>query len=103
VRCWSGVEDRPTPLLVMVRVRREWLDLSPGSAAHLDEPLERVVASEGEWAELRLRFAGVPAARTLLSFDGNVEVTSPEEVRADLASVAAEVVEQYSNIGSSIR
>jgi hypothetical protein len=52
----------------MVRVRREWLDLSPGSAAHLDEPLERVVASEGEWAELRLRFAGVPAARTLLSF-----------------------------------
>ena len=46
---------------------------------------------------LRLRFATVPAARTLLSFGGNVEVTSPPEVRADLAAVAAEVVEQYSN------
>ena len=38
------------------------------------------------------------AARTLLSFGGNVEVTSPPEVRADLAAVAAEVVAQYSNV-----
>ena len=50
-----------------------------------------------QWAELRLRFPGVAAARSLLSFGGNVEVTSPPEVRADLAAVAAEVVDQYSN------
>jgi predicted DNA-binding transcriptional regulator YafY len=33
----------------------------------------------------------------------NVEVTSPAEVRADLAAVAAEVAGQYSNISSVIR
>jgi hypothetical protein len=37
----------------------------------------------------------VPAARTLLSFGGNVEVVSPPEVRADLASVAADVIARY--------
>jgi hypothetical protein len=47
--------------------------------------------------EVRLRFAAVKAARTLLSFGGNVEVTSPPEVRAGLAAVAADVVELYSN------
>jgi hypothetical protein len=44
----------------------------------------------------QLRFAAVRAARTLLSFGANVEVISPPEVRADLAAVAAEVVECYS-------
>jgi hypothetical protein len=35
------------------------------------------------------------AARPLLSFGANVEVLSPESVRADLATVAAEVVACY--------
>ena len=43
----------------------------------------------------QLRFAAVPAARTLLSFGGNVEVVSPPEVRADLASAAADVITLY--------
>jgi predicted DNA-binding transcriptional regulator YafY len=47
---------------------------------------------------VRLRFAAVPAARTLLSFGADVEVVSPTEVRADLACVAAEIVAQYSNV-----
>ena len=89
------VEDRPAPLEVAVRVRREWLDLfGRMCAAHLAGPLP---AAAGEWAEVRLRFAAVKAARTLLSFGRNVEVTSPAEVRADLAAVAAEVVASYSN------
>jgi hypothetical protein len=46
---------------------------------------------------VRLRFAAVKAARTLLSFGGNLQVTSPTSVRADLAEVAAEVVACYSN------
>ncbi len=46
---------------------------------------------------MRLRYAGVKAARPLLSFGANVEVTSPASVRADLAEVAAEVVACYSN------
>ena len=55
-------------------------------------------AAVGEWTEVRLRFAALQAARTLLSFGGNVEVILPPEVRADLAAVAAEVVAQYSNV-----
>jgi hypothetical protein len=54
-----------------------------------------VAGSDAEWAVVRLRFAAVPAARTLLSFGGNVEVVSPPEVRADLASVAADVLACY--------
>jgi WYL domain len=61
-------------------------------AAHLDGPLP---AATGEWTEVRLRFAAVKAARTLLSFGGNVEVVSPSEVRADLAAVATEVAARY--------
>jgi predicted DNA-binding transcriptional regulator YafY len=40
----------------------------------------------------------VKAARTLLSFGANVEVLSPPEVRAELAAVAMEIVELYSNL-----
>ena len=47
---------------------------------------------------MRLRFAAVKAARTLLSFGANVEVMSPPEVRADLVAVALEIVELYSNL-----
>jgi predicted DNA-binding transcriptional regulator YafY len=94
------VEDRPAPLEVLVRVRREWLDLfGRMCAANLAEPLEPgpAAAGEPEWTEVRLRYPGVMAARPLLSFGGNVEVVSPDAVRADLAAVAAEVVGLYSN------
>jgi len=96
-----GVEDRPAPVVVLVRVRREWLDMFGRiCAAHLDGPVEPGPAAAGEleWAEVRLRFAAVPAARTLLSFARNVEVTSRPEVRADLAAAAAEVAALYSNV-----
>jgi predicted DNA-binding transcriptional regulator YafY len=97
---WSSlrreVEDRPAPLEVVVRVRREWLDLfGRMSAAHLDGPLPQAA---GEWTQVRLRYPGVMAARPLLSFGANVEVVSPASVRADLAAVAAEIVDQYSNV-----
>ena len=54
-------------------------------------------AAAGEWAEVSLLFPAVKAARTLLSFAGNVEVVSPPEVRADQAAVAAAVVAQYTS------
>jgi len=97
---WSSlrreVEDRPAPLEVVVRVRREWLDLfGRMCAAHLDGPLPQAT---GEWTQVRLRYPGVMAARPLLSFGANVEVVSPASVRADLAAVAAEIVDQYSNV-----
>jgi predicted DNA-binding transcriptional regulator YafY len=73
---WSSlrreVEDRPAPLEVVVRVRREWLDLfGRMSAAHLAGPLPQAT---GEWTQVRLRYPGVMAARPLLSFGANVEV-----------------------------
>ena len=84
------------PLEVVVRVRREWLDIFGRiCAANLTGPLP---LATGEWIELRLRFAGVKAARTLLSFGANVEVISPPEVRAELAAVALEIVDLYSNV-----
>ncbi len=88
------VEDRPAGLLVTARVRREMLDMFGRiCAANLDGPVP--ADSAAEWVEVRLRYAGVPAARMLLPFGTGVEVTSPEEVRADLARVAAEVVAAY--------
>jgi WYL domain len=52
---------------------------------------------------VRLRFAAVKAARTLLSFGANAEVISPPEVRADLAAAAAEIVAYYSNARLDVR
>jgi hypothetical protein len=91
-----GVEDRSAPLEVVVRVRREWLDMFGRiCAANLTGPLP---VAAGEWTQVRLRFAAVKAARTLLSFGANVEVMSPPAVRADLAAVAAEITDLYSNV-----
>ena len=97
------VEDRPAPLEVLVRVRREWLDLFGRiCAANLAGPLP---PAAGEWTQVRLRYAAVQAARPLLSFGANVEVTSPASVRADLAEVAAEVVAcyQYDHQGADLQ
>lgn len=44
---------------------------------------------------MALRFAAVEAARVLLSFGGDVVVTSPPEVRADLLAVGASVTACY--------
>ena len=94
------VEDRPAEVPVVARVRRERLDMFRRiCASYLEEGGEEVC--DEEWAEVRLRFAAVPAARTLLSFGSDVEVISPPEVRADLSSAAAEVVARYT--GSNMR
>jgi hypothetical protein len=70
-------------------------------AAHMDEPSADAdtagedAAERGEWAEVTLRLAAVQAARILLSFGGDVVVTSPPEVREDLLAVAASVIACY--------
>jgi predicted DNA-binding transcriptional regulator YafY len=58
-------------------------------------PADRGSADCGEWADVTLRFAAVQAARILLSFGGDVVVTSPPEVREDLLAVAAAVTACY--------
>jgi len=92
------VEDRPAGLLVVARVRRERLDLFCRiNAGHLAGPVDEAggEGADGEWVVVPLRFPGVPAVRPLLGFGADVEVVSPEAVRADLACVAAEVVAAY--------
>jgi predicted DNA-binding transcriptional regulator YafY len=65
-------------------------------AAHLTGTPSRSTPAGGEWAEVSLRFAAVPAARPLLSFGGDVAVLSPPEVRDDLLAVASAVTACYS-------
>ena len=94
------VEERPAGVPVVVRVRRERLDMFRRiCAANLAVDNAGGGGDDGGadsgWAVVALRFAAVAAARTLLSFGANAEVISPPEVRADLAAVAAEVVECY--------
>jgi len=95
------VEERPAGVPVVVRVRRERLDMFRRiCAANLAEGDADGAGDAGdgggaEWAVVGLRFAAVPAARTLLSFGDDIEVVSPGEVRADLATVAASVVARY--------
>ena len=92
----AGVPEQRPPPRVVVRVRREWLDLfGRMCAAHLSGPLP---VAAGEWTTVELRYPGVMAARPLLAFGANVEVLSPASVRADLAAVAAEITGLYSNV-----
>ena len=101
----AQVEERPAGVSVVARVRRERLDMFRRiCAAHLadgegaaggDEGGGDEGGGDGEWVVVPLRFAAVPAARTLLSFGGDVEVVSPAAVRADLAGAAAEVIARY--------
>jgi hypothetical protein len=90
------VEERPTPLGVTARVRRDWLGVFRRiCAAHLVDGEDDDGGDDPEWAVVRLRFGGVAAARILLSFGGDAEVVSPPEVRDDLAAVAAATVDLY--------
>jgi predicted DNA-binding transcriptional regulator YafY len=89
------VEERPTEVAVVARVRRDWLDMFRRICASHVSDHEEDGGDDPEWAVVRLRFGAVPAARLLLSFGGDVEVVSPPEVRADLARVAAAVVARY--------
>ena len=90
-----SVDERPLPVAVTARVRRERLDMFGRLfAPHLTGPVPGADDSSG-WAEVSLRFAAVAAARPLLSLGGDVEVIAPDEVRDDLAATAAEVTARY--------
>jgi predicted DNA-binding transcriptional regulator YafY len=109
------VDERPAPVRVIAQVRRTRLDMFTRMfAAHLaegttDDALAnrarvgqsgagQSAADDREWAVLTLQFAAVQAARVLLSFGGDVVVTSPPEVRDDLLAVAGEVTACYAPV-----
>jgi predicted DNA-binding transcriptional regulator YafY len=90
------VEDKPTPIHVVARVRREILDMfcrmntqHLAGSPHLDD--------DPGWAHVELRFRGVPAARPLLAYGADIQVISPAEVRADLATIATQALACYSS------
>jgi predicted DNA-binding transcriptional regulator YafY len=81
------VEDKPTPVHVVARVRREILDMFCRiNTQHLAGPPHP--DGDSGWANVELRFRGVPAARPLLAYGADIQVLSPAEVRADLATIA---------------
>jgi predicted DNA-binding transcriptional regulator YafY len=90
------VEDKPEPVRVVVKVRREVVDMfCRVHARHLAGPAPPGGEDGPDWAEIELRFRGVGAARPLVAFGADVQVVSPPEVRAELAAVAAAAVARH--------
>ncbi|CAM5395123.1 helix-turn-helix transcriptional regulator [Streptomyces abikoensis] len=85
------VEERPADVRVTATVRRARL----GMFLRLLGPMLAAPPSAGDPARVELLLTEHRAARALLSFGPDVEVLSPEEVRADLAEVAAATAERY--------
>ncbi|WP_372408555.1 helix-turn-helix transcriptional regulator [Streptomyces luteireticuli] len=85
------VEQRPTDVLVTARVRRSRLDMLLRLRGHqLTGP-----PTGGDPATVEFAFPAPGAARALLAYGGDVEVTGPDEVREDLARAAAEAAALY--------
>ncbi|MEV4926748.1 helix-turn-helix transcriptional regulator [Streptomyces roseoverticillatus] len=85
------VEQRPAGLRVTATVRRSRLDMF----LRLLGPSVAAPPSAGDPATVELLLSEPRAARALLPFGPDVEVLSPEEVRTDLAQVAAATAELY--------
>jgi predicted DNA-binding transcriptional regulator YafY len=84
------VEDKPNPVRVVVRVRREVVDMfCRVHAQHLAGSAPPGGQEGSDWIEIELRLRGVAAARPLVAFGADLQVVSPPEVRAELATVAA--------------
>ncbi|MGW6271864.1 helix-turn-helix transcriptional regulator [Streptomyces sp. NPDC055060] len=96
------VEDRPVGVEVTARVARDrfaqFVRLKGNFLTARPED-----DGQSEWITVRLGFAVVGDARTLLPFGAGVEVLSPPEVRAELASAAAAVTALYAGTGPARR
>jgi predicted DNA-binding transcriptional regulator YafY len=91
------VEDKPAPVRVIAKVRREMVDMfCRVHARNLAGPPPSGGAGGPAWAEIELRFRGVFAARPLVAFGADVQVIWPPEVRADLAATGAAVAATHS-------
>ncbi|WP_030611193.1 helix-turn-helix transcriptional regulator [Streptomyces fulvoviolaceus] len=98
------VEERPGGFDVVVRVRRDRLDMFRRlNAAQLAELPEELPEGDGtgDWVTARLSYGFVREARQLLAFSDRVEVLSPPEVREELARAAASVTDLYQRVGEA--
>lgn len=88
------VEERPPGIDVTVRVRRAYADMFLRiQAAWLTALPED--DGESEWLTAHLSYGRLGEVRGLLVFADRLEVLSPPEARAELASAAASVTELY--------
>ncbi|MEU5318212.1 YafY family protein [Streptomyces sp. NPDC021056] len=95
------VEKQPGGIDVVVRVRRDRLDLF----LRLNGPwLAELPADDGEdggageWVTVRMSYGVLGEARQLLQFSDRVEVLSPPEVREELFRAAACVTGLYQQV-----
>jgi hypothetical protein len=92
------VEERPGGIDVVVRVRRDRLDLflrtMTGWLTELPDD-----GGTGVWVTARLSYGVLGEARQLLAFSDRVEVLSSPEVRAEPARGAASVTDLYQRAG----
>jgi predicted DNA-binding transcriptional regulator YafY len=95
------VEKQPGGIDVVVRVRRDRLDLF----LRLNGPwLAELPADDGEdggageWATVRMSYGELGEARQLLQFSDRIEVLSPPEVREELFRAAASVTGLYQRV-----
>ncbi|MEU6381583.1 YafY family protein [Streptomyces sp. NPDC046909] len=99
------VEERPGGIDVVVRVRRDRLDLFLRlMASSLTELPEGDGEDDGggDWVTARLSLGVVGEARQLLQFSDRVEVLSPPEVREELLRAAASVTGLYQRVGDGL-
>ncbi|MEV4433818.1 YafY family protein [Streptomyces sp. NPDC049585] len=92
------VEQRPAGLHVTALVRRTRLEM-------LLRILGRFVTGppgDGDPATVEFAFPDPRGARSLLAYGPDVEVVAPQEVRDDLARMAAAVVRQYERQGEEV-
>ncbi|MFD3841552.1 helix-turn-helix transcriptional regulator [Streptomyces sp. NPDC058642] len=95
------VERQPAGIDVVVRVRRDRLDLF----LRLNGPwLAELPADDGEdddageWVTVRMSYGELGETRQLLQFSDRVEVLSPPEVREELFRAAASVTGLYQRV-----
>ena len=88
------VEDRTGRIPATARVRRTHVDMFLRLFGNV---LTELLDDDGhsEWITVRLAYAAVREARSLLSFADNVEVLDPPEIRAELARCGAAVTALY--------
>jgi predicted DNA-binding transcriptional regulator YafY len=89
------VERLAADVRVRVRVRRRILDAFERVMGNTMTGPPEAGDGAADWAEAELRLRAIGEGRRLIGFGGDVEVLSPAAVRADIAQVAASVVELY--------
>ncbi|MET7795556.1 helix-turn-helix transcriptional regulator [Streptomyces decoyicus] len=89
------VEDRSVGVRVVVRLRRERLDMVTRIAGGYFTGPPVPEARTDEWLQVEVVYPVVEAVRHLLQFGADVQVVGPPEARAEMAHAIAELAGLY--------